>query len=89
MSTQMELQLLPSQPNALNLVGIVRQILLERDWITPYALQAEVEARTGTWHSDASLSARLRELRREEYGHHVIARRKREGTRSYEYRLEA
>ena len=85
----MELSLLPSTPQPFNLTGVVRQILLERDWITPYALQAEVEARTGTWHSDASLSARLRELRREEYGHHVIVKRKREGTRSWEYRLEA
>lgn len=89
MSVQMELNLAPANPQALSLVGIVREILLSHDWITPYQLQAMVEARTGTWHSDASISARLRELRREEYGHHVIARRKREGTRSYEYRIEA
>ena len=89
MSTQMELSLIPANPQALSLVDVVREILLRNDWITPYRLQAEVEARTGQWHSDASISARLRELRREEYGHHVIIKRKREGTRSYEYRLEA
>jgi hypothetical protein len=86
---QMELQLLPATPQAFSLVAIVREVLLAHDWLTPYQLQAQVEARTGTWHSDASISARLRELRREEYGHHVIIKRKRAGSRSYEYRLEA
>ena len=89
MTTQLELSLLPPSPQALSLVGIVRDVLLTHDWISPYALQAAVEARTGAWHSDASISARLRELRRPEYGGHVIVKRKREGSRSYEYRLEA
>lgn len=85
----LQLQLCLEQPLAkpLNLVGIVREVMLENEWLTPYQLQALVEARTGEWHSDSALTARLRELRRAEYGGYLVEKRKCEGLKSFEYRL--
>jgi hypothetical protein len=37
--------------------------------------------------SDSSVTARTRDLRKAEYGSHVIEKRIREGSRAYEYRL--
>jgi hypothetical protein len=86
---QLQLQLEQSVPKPLTLTGVVREILLTHEWLSPYQLQSLVEARTGEWHSDSALTARLRELRRPEYGGYNIEKRKRENSRSYEYRLGA
>ena len=88
-ATQLTLPIAPPPQPTLNLTGIVREIMLVRGWLTPYQIQHEVEARTGEWHSDASISARMRELRRPQYGCYTVERRPREGSRAYEYRLIA
>ena len=89
MTAQLELSLLPANPQALSLVGMVREALLVHEWLTPYEIQQWVQRRYGQWHSDAATTARLRDLRKAAYGAHEIIKRKREGTRSFEYRLEA
>lgn len=47
----------------------------------------EIEAITG--HPQNSISAQIRNLRKEKFGGHNIPGRYREGTRIFEYRLEA
>lgn len=77
----------PPQP-VLNLTGLVYDIMRDGRWYTPYELQREIQRRIGVWHSDASTSARIRDLRKQKYGSYAIDKRIREGTKSYEYRLE-
>jgi hypothetical protein len=85
--TQLELELRPQTPPAFNLVGHVLAVMQSGRWLTPYEIQREILAKTGEWHSDSSLTARLRDARKQLYGGHTIELRKREGTKSYEYRL--
>ena len=84
---QLSLTLDSSKQPALTLTGHVREILLTHEWLTPYELQKLVQQKTGEWHSDSAITARLRDLRKVEYGSHVIEKRRREGSKSYEYRL--
>ena len=56
-------------------------------WWEPCELVAKVLTETGTMVSDSSITARLRDLRKPRYGAHIIEKRKREGSRAYEYRL--
>lgn len=83
---QLQLQLEPNKQ--MTMTDAVRAIMLQSEWVTPYQLQRAIEQMTGTWHSDSAVTARLRELRRPEFGGYLIERRKRENARSFEYRLE-
>lgn len=85
---QMQLNLEPTQFQSLSLVGMVREVMLQSEWATPYEIQRTIERVSGAWHSDSSITARMRELRRPEYGGYDVERRKREGTKSFEYRLQ-
>ena len=82
-TSQLELHLEPQK--GLTLTEAVRRVMQEADWITPYQVQRAVEQLTGTWHSDSSVTARIRELRAE-FGYEV-ERRKMDGARSFQYRL--
>ena len=89
MSVQLQLPIAKPPEQGFSLNGMVRDTLLRHDWLSPYEIQRFIEAQTGVWHSDSAITARLRDLRKAQYGAHVIIKRKREGSRSYEYRLEA
>ena len=62
----------------------VYQCLVVGDWLT----LAEIRERTGD--PEASISAQIRHLRKERFGFHTIAKRRRGGETSglWEYRLE-
>jgi hypothetical protein len=85
----LQLELLPPpKASVLNLNGLVRSVLLsDGEWLTPSQIQRGILNRTGEMHSDSSITARIRDLRKPEYGGHVIEKRIREGSRAYEYRL--
>jgi hypothetical protein len=85
--TQLELELRPQTPLAFNLVGHVLAVMQSGRWLTPYEIQHEIMTETGEWHSDSSLTARLRDARKQLYGGHTIELRKRKESKSYEYRL--
>lgn len=65
----------------------VLAILSDGRWVMPWEICARL------WHdrklrvSDSTVTARLRDLRKDQFGKHKIELRKREGSRAYEYRL--
>lgn len=88
MSTlQLDLNLEAATHKPLNLVGMVYAIMLEREWVTPAELQKEIFCKTGEFHSDSSLTARIRDARKDCYGGHVIEKRQRVNSKAYEYKL--
>lgn len=90
MSTlQLELNLEQSQARPMNLVGYVYEVLRSRQWVTPSEIQKEIYRRTGEFHSDSSITARIRDSRKAAYGSHVIEKRLRANSKAYEYRLES
>lgn len=67
----------------------VARVMADGRWRTLGEIQAEIEARFDTHDPQASLSARLRDLRKPKFGGHTVDRRRRgEGKRGlFEYRL--
>lgn len=87
MATQLPLPIgRPKQP-ILNLTGMVYNILADGGWWTPAEIVRTLHQRHGEWHSDSSITARLRDLRKERFGGHTVEKRIREGCKSYEYHL--
>ena len=86
---QLNLPIAQPPEQGLNLVGLVINCLYEREWCTPSEIQRAIYNRTNEWHSDSSITARIRDARKECYGGHIVEKRKREGSRAWEYRLLA
>ncbi len=86
---QLQLQLEAQKAPTLNLVGLVFDILASGAWFTPAEIQKAIFRKTGEYHSDSSVTARIRDARKPAYGAHVIDVRKRSGSRAFEYRLGA
>lgn len=61
----------------------------DQAWWVPAELIKFIRVGHSVLISDSSCTARLRDLRKPRYGAHVIEKRKREGSRAYEYRLKA
>jgi hypothetical protein len=76
-----DLNLAPLSIKTLN--GMVLHVLRLGGWWTPWQIQPNVRCMV----SDSSITARLRDLRKPQYGAHKIEKRKREGSRAFEYRL--
>jgi hypothetical protein len=64
-----------------NQLARVRVYMLQSNWRT----LREIEDALG--HPQASISARLRDLRKSRYGSYIVARRRREGMKVWEYRV--
>lgn len=86
-ATQLQLPIPAPPAPTLTLCGMVYDIMRDGEWRTPYEVQRMVERLTGQWHSDSSICARLRDLRKPAYGSHTIEKRPVEGQRSYVYRM--
>ena len=83
-----QLTLALEQPSIRTLNGIVLDIMSRaRVWYTPFEIIRAIKADHDVLISDSSCTARLRDLRKEKYGSHVIDKRKREGSNAYEYSL--
>ena len=63
--------------------------VLVRDggWWSPYEVQREIVAGGGDFYSDATVTAKLRDLRKAAHGGHRVDKRRRERGRGFEYRL--
>jgi hypothetical protein len=65
----------------LSQLDYVRDFLLQHGWVTLYLISQELE------YPESSVSARIRDLRKEKFGgFKVVRRRKSEGT--FEYKIE-
>ena len=76
-----------NKPDTKTLNQRIYDVMLTRYWYTPYCLQQVLLAKYGVMVSDSSISARIRDQRKARFGGHTIEKRKREGSRAYEYKL--
>ena len=66
----------------------VRSIMFQSGWVTLKEISERVKERTGKDTPEASVSARLRDLRKPKFGGYIVSRRARQGHRAlYEYRI--
>ena len=77
-----------AEPTVHSLVDMVRTLMQDRAWWTPWELQERIWTTRGIRASESGLTARIRDLRKEQFGGHTIAIRRRSGSKAYEYRLE-
>ena len=85
--TQTEFRFDVKEPDISTLNGTVLDVLQRGGWWMPHELINAIQFAHDTLISDSSCTARLRDLRKPQYGAHVIEKRKRENSRAYEYRL--
>jgi hypothetical protein len=71
------------------LLGRVRRIMAAGQWWTLRELAVELEATWGHVASDASISARLRDLRKVEHGAWIVERRRRAELEAVVYEYQA
>jgi hypothetical protein len=63
-------------------------VIQDGEWRTIYEVQRRIEQRFGKHYSDSSVSARIRDFRKMQFGGHIIERRSLgDSTRTFEYRL--
>jgi hypothetical protein len=67
--------------------AIVYGILTDGRWWMPWEISEIILRAHRTRVSDSSITARLRDLRKDKFGKHTIELRKRPGSCAYEYRL--
>ena len=68
----------------------VWSMMSDGQWWTLYQLQKRIKETFGKWYSDSSISARVRDFRKTQYGAFIVERRQAiQGTmrRIYEYRI--
>lgn len=70
-------------------VQIVKEVIDQGPllWMTPQEIQKEILARHNLMISDAAITARIRDLRKDKHGRHEAPSRPRHGSRAYEYQL--
>jgi hypothetical protein len=78
---------IPNEPPIGTLNALVLAILSEGNWIMPWEICERLRRNRKLQVSDSSITARLRDLRKDQFGKHVIELRKRAGSRAFEYRL--
>ena len=88
MNAQATLNFDLAEPDVTSLVDMVRVLLSSGQWMAPWEICDEIWRTRQVRVSDSSITARLRDLRKPEYGGHSIGIRKRHGTKYYEYRIE-
>jgi hypothetical protein len=74
-------------PTSGTLNALMLEILADGQWIMPWEICEKLRYSWQLRASDSSVTARLRDLRKVEFGGHTIELRKRAGSRAYEYRL--
>ena len=62
----------------------IEKIMLKGKWITI----PELQKRLKTYAMSTTISARIRDLRKPEYGSHKVQRRPKKGSKLYEYKVE-
>ena len=75
------------EPSIRTLNNEVLALLRAGDWWMPYEICANFKGWMGIMASESSITARLRDLRKPQYGAHNIEKRRREGSTAFEYRL--
>jgi hypothetical protein len=74
-------------PTIGTLNALVLEILSGGSWVMPWEICEKLWRDHHLRVSDSSITARLRDLRKDRFGRHTVELRKREGSRAFEYRL--
>ena len=88
MNVQTELNFAIVEPNVKTLNDVVLTLLSDGRWWAPWELCDEILRTKQVRISDSTVSARIRDNRKPQYGGHTILIRKRSGSRAFEYKLE-
>ena len=88
MNAQAKLNFELAEPDVKSLVDMVRTLLKDGRWWCPWELCDEIRRTRSIRVSDSTVTARLRDLRKPEYGAHKVEIRKRHGSKAFEYRME-
>jgi hypothetical protein len=86
-AAQTSLRFEVAEPSIRTLNDMVRALLSNGDWWTPWEICEAIYRSRGIRVSDSSCTARLRDLRKPEFGGHVIELRRRAKSKAYEYHL--
>lgn len=70
-----------------NVQPVIYQLLSRGLWYAPHEVNMQLRLQ-GLHVSPEATTARMRDLRKVEYGAHCLKKRKREGTDYFEYRIE-
>jgi hypothetical protein len=76
-----------SDPDIKTLNGKVLRLLRDHQWWTIWDICDTILAQNAILSSDASISARVRDLRKPRFGCHLIEKRRIENSSAFEYRL--
>ena len=68
-------------------IQAVYNVLSDGTWWSPFSVQNAVAHKTGNYYSESSTGARIRDLRKLEYGAYTIEKKKETGKRYYLYRM--
>ena len=74
-------------PDIKTLNGMVLRLLRDHQWWTPWDLCDNLLAHKNLLVSDSSITSRLRDLRKPQYGFHLIEKRRIVNSYAFEYRL--
>ena len=66
----------------------VKEIMADRKWRTLSSIQAALLVQYGKKGSEAGISARLRDLKKPQFGSHKMEKRRVNGSGYWEYRME-
>jgi Lon protease-like protein len=78
-----------AEPDVKTLVDVVRTLLSQGKWLTPWEICDEIQRSRGVKISDSGCCARIRDCRKQQYGSHRVLIRKRIGSKAFEYRIES
>ena len=84
---QLELQMSDVRPAKPSLCDVVLDLMRDKGWWTIWGLQRAIESREGKHYMETTLSSRVRDLRKVEYGSHEIESRPRTEGGGWEFRL--
>lgn len=87
MNMQAELNFELAEASVKTLNDMALALLRDGRWYAPWELCEEIFRTRSIRVSDSTITARLRDLRKPEFGDHNILIRKRVGTRFFEYKL--
>jgi hypothetical protein len=85
MGPQLELKLENVKPHANRTRDIILEIIRNSDWWMPWEICSLLRFNHDILISDSNCTARLREMRRPEFGGHNIVSRPRAGSSAWEY----
>jgi len=88
MNAQAELNFDLAEPDVRTLVDMVEILLSQGTWMTPWEMADDIWKTRGIRVSDSTITARIRDCRKPQYGNHRVLIRKRSGSKAYEYKIE-